>query len=76
MCYLSNKQLIRYEDKEDRWRDFYSYFTTRKYSAEGKILSAAEGEKYDFVTVLIGLVALSNSHSTVKSLLLSELLTN
>lgn len=79
-CFMANQKLLQFNYKTDsRWGTFYRFFTTR---IPDMGFHTEQNEKpvtrdtFDFMVILTGLITLSHSESSVKSILLSEYFTN
>ena len=73
--FMGHQKLLQYNYKADnRWTDFYRYFQTR--IPEQGFDEPVFRDTYDFMIIMTGLISLSQSESSVKSMLLAEYFTN
>lgn len=77
---MANQKLLQFNYKTDsRWDAFYKFFTTRVpepgFKNESEV-GLVTRDTFDFFVILTGLITLSHSESSVKSILLSEYFTN
>lgn len=73
--FMGHQKLLQYNYKTDsRWDTFYRHFATR--IPEPGMDETIYRDTYDFMIIMTGLISLSQSESSVKSMLLAEYFTN